>query len=56
MSNRSKEAKYRLEIVSKDEEILGTITDILLRFEDDYVIDWHYDSSSESKTIKINKK
>lgn len=56
MSNRKKDARYRLEILSKDEDVLELIKDSITTMPGDYSVDWHYDSSSESETIKINKK
>tara|TARA_R110000822_G_scaffold2004_13_gene9614 strand:+ start:5167 stop:5340 length:174 start_codon:yes stop_codon:yes gene_type:complete len=55
---RPEDAKHRIAVVTNDEELRDKIIDLLQEEfpEDDFDIDWNWDVSSLSKTIKINKK
>lgn len=58
MAKRKKGGIHMIAVISDSEEIVDKINYLLAEEmdEDEYVIDWNYDGSSESKTIKINNK
>ena len=57
--NRRKGGKFRVQIITDSEELMGKFIDLVedeYNNEPDFDVDINYDSSSTSRTIKINFK
>ena len=57
--NRRKGGKFRVQIITDSEELMGKFIDLVedeYNNEPDFDMDMNYDSSTTSRTIKINFK